>query len=76
MCVCHLIYYRNDHGKCDCLVTLENGQEIVVFEETHGSIGNLEMWGSNAPNKSFEKSVYQRLNFVEFTNLQHLKKFT
>ena len=33
--------YWYKHGECCFFISLQNGKEIIIFKETHGSISNL-----------------------------------
>lgn len=39
--ICYLGNNGDEEWECEILVTLENGQEIIIFEEAHSSISNL-----------------------------------
>ena len=55
-------------------VCLQNIQEIIIFEETHGSVSNLKMNTSNALDNSFEKPRNEVFNFVHLTDFEDLLK--
>ena len=59
----------HEHWEGLLFVGLENIQEIVILEEAHSSIGNLEMDTSNALYDSLEKSWDQMIDLVNLTNL-------
>ena len=63
---------RNKHWEGVFLVCLQNIQEVIVFEETHGSISNLKMDTSNALDNSFEKSRNQMFYFLHLTDFEDL----
>jgi hypothetical protein len=46
--------YWNEHWEGLVLVGLQDIQEVVIFEEAHGSIGYLQMNTTNASNDSLE----------------------
>ena len=62
---------RNKHWESLILVSLQNVQEVVIFKETHSSVGYLEMNTANALHDSLEQLWDQWLNFVYFANLQN-----
>ena len=55
-------------------VSLEDGEEVVIFEETHRSISDLEMISCNASNNAFEEGRNEVFNFFDFTDLEHFLK--
>ena len=54
------------------LVSLEDVQEVVVLEEAHGPVSNLEVDTANASHDSLEELVDKVLNLVNFANLKNL----
>jgi len=62
----------DEHGERLLLVGLENVEEIVILEEAHGSIGNLQMNTTNTFDDSLEQLRNQRLNFVNLANFEDL----
>lgn len=49
-------------------VCFENVKEIIVFEEAHGSISDLQVETGNALNKSLENFRNVWLKFLNFTS--------
>jgi|NOAtaT_7_FD_contig_81_1558714_length_1692_multi_3_in_0_out_0_4 hypothetical protein len=45
----------NEERECEILVCFKNSKEIIVLEEAHSTIGDLEVWASNTLNESFKK---------------------
>ncbi len=62
--------YWNEHWEGLVLVGLQDIQEVVIFEEAHGSIGYLQMNTTNASNDSLEQSLNKMFNFIDFTDLK------
>jgi len=52
------------------LVGLQDVEEVVVFEEAHGSISYLQMNATDAFHDSLEQFLDQMLNFVDFANFK------
>ena len=65
----------NKHWESLLLVGFEDVQEIVVLEEAHGSISNLQMDTSNALHNSLEELVDQVFNFVNFAYFKDFLQF-
>jgi len=65
-----------EHWECSIFIGLQNIEEVIVFEETHGSVGNLQMDASNAFDNSFEKLRYEIGYFVNLTDLEDLLKLS
>ena len=66
----------NEHWEGFFLVGLQDVQEVIVFEEAHGSISNLQMDATNALDNSFEKLGNEMFNFVHLTDFEDLLKFS
>ena len=62
------------HWESFVLVGLQDVQEVVVFEEAHGSVGNLQVISSNGLNNSLEKFRDQFSNLIDLTHLKYLLK--
>lgn len=67
--------HRYKHWESLVLVGLQDGEEVVILEEAHGSIGYLQMGASNAPHNSSEKWSDEWLNLLNLTNLKHFLQF-
>jgi hypothetical protein len=65
----------NEHWESFFFIRLQNIEEVIVFEEAHGSVGNLKMDASNALDYSFEKARNEMFNFVHLTDFEDLLKF-
>ncbi len=65
----------HQHGESLVLVGLQDVEEVVILEEAHGSVGNLQMDATNASHDSLEESGNQVLNFVHFADLEHFLQF-
>ncbi len=65
----------NEHWESLVLISLENIEEVVVLEEAHGSVGDLQVNTTDASNDSLEESWNQVLDLVNFANLQYFLKF-
>ena len=60
----------NEHWERLFLVCLQDVEEIVILEETHSSISNLQMDTANTLDDSFEKLWDQVFNFINLTNFE------
>ena len=65
----------NEHWESLVLISLENIEEVVVLEEAHGSVGDLQVNTTDASNDSLEESWNQVLDLVNFADLQYFLKF-
>ena len=54
------------------LIRLQDVEEVIVFEEAHGSVSDLQMDAANALYDSLEKLWNQMLNLVDLANLEDL----
>jgi hypothetical protein len=57
------------------LVCLENVEEVVVFEEAHSAISNLEVKSRDALDQSLKDLGNVGLKFLHFAGLQDLNEF-
>lgn len=62
---------RNQHWESFVLVSLQDVQEVVVFEEAHSSVSNLEVNSSYAPHNSFEELRDEVFNLVDFADFEY-----
>lgn len=53
--VCEVYNDGDQHGEGLIFIGLQDVQEVVVLEETHGSIGYLQVDTTNAPDYSLEE---------------------
>ena len=60
------------HGESLVLVSLEDVEEVVVLEETRGAVSHLEVISANALDNTLEEARDEGLNFLNFTDLEHL----
>ena len=67
---------RNEHWESLLLVGLEDVQEVIVLEEAHSSIGNLQVNATNRSHDSSEELVDKVVDLVNFANLQDLLQFS
>ena len=51
----NLNYDWYQQGECEGFVALKDSQEVIVFEEAHGSVCNLKMGTCNTFDESFEE---------------------
>ena len=65
----------NQHGEGFLLVGLQDIEEVVVLEETHGPVGNLQMDAANALDDSLEKLGNEVLDLVHLADFEDLLKF-
>ncbi len=68
MIVRQLNYYWNEHWECLVLVGPKNVEKVVVLEETHGSVGHLQVDTTDAPHNALEEPRDQMFDFVHFTH--------
>lgn len=61
----------NQHWESFLFVVLKDIEEVVILEEAHSSIGNLEMDTTNALNNSLEKFDDKSINFIDFTDFEN-----
>lgn len=45
----------------DLAISFEDGEEVVILEEAHGTVGHLQVWPTDALYDPFEQFVYQWL---------------
>jgi len=76
MVLCKVHDDWHQHWESLLFIGLQNVQEIIILEEAHGSIGNLEMDTADASDDSLEKSWDKVLNFVDLTDLEDLLEFS
>ena len=62
----------NEHGEGLVLVGFQNVQKVVIFEEAHSSIGDLEVDAADALDDPLEELVNEVIDFVDFTDFQYL----
>jgi hypothetical protein len=60
----------HQHWEGLVLVGLQNVEEVIVLEEAHSSVSNLQVDASNASHYSLEESLDQVLNLVNFTDFK------
>ena len=61
----------NEHGEGLVLVGLQNVEEIVIFKEAHGSVGNLQVDTANTSYNSLKELSNQGFNLIYFTNFEN-----
>ena len=76
MVICKIHNNRNKHGESLLLVALQDVEEIVVLEEAHSSVSNLQVDTSDASHDSLEKAGNQVLDLVNFTDFKNFLKFS
>jgi hypothetical protein len=64
--------HRNEHGEGLVLVGLQNVQEVIVLEEAHCAVSNLQVDTSDAAHDSLEQAGHKVLDFIDFAHFQHL----
>lgn len=62
---------RDKHGEGLIFIGFENVEEVVIFEEAHCSVCNLQVNSTNAPDDSLEELWDQVLYLVNFTHFQN-----
>jgi len=65
----------DEHWESLLLVGLQNLEEVVVLEEAHGSVSNLQVDAAYALDDSLEELWNEMLDFVDFANLEHFLQF-
>lgn len=60
------------HWESLLLVGLQDVEEVVIFEEAHGSVSDLQVDAANALDDPLEQLRNQMLNFVDLAHLEHL----
>lgn len=65
----------NEKGESIRFVSFKDVKEVIIFEETHGSVGYLEMKAWNALDKALKDFRNVRLEFLNLTSLKHFNKF-
>ena len=73
---CQINDNRDKHWEGLVFVCLQNVEEIIIFEETHGTISNLQVNTTNTLNNSLEKFRDQSVNFVYFTHFKYFLQFS
>lgn len=58
------------------LISLQDIKEIVVFEEAHSSVSDLQMDSADTLDNSFEELWNQVLDFVDFTDFEDFLQFS
>ena len=58
------------HWESLLLVGLQDVEEVVIFEEAHGSVSDLQVNAANALDDPLEQLRNQMLNFVDFANFK------
>jgi len=66
--LCKVYNNWDEHGERLIFVSFENSEEIVIFEETHRSIRDLEVSTANAPDNSSEEWSDEWLYLINFTH--------
>lgn len=66
----------DQQGESEGFIVLQDSQEVIIFEETHGSISNLEVWSSNTFNKSLEKFIDKIFQFIDLADLKNLQQLS
>ena len=64
--------YGNQHGEGLRLVGLQDVQEIVIFEEAHGAVSNLQVDTTDALNNSLEQLRDQGLDLLDLADFEYL----
>lgn len=61
----------HQHWEGLLLVRFEDVQEVVILEEAHGSVSDLQVDTANALHNPLEELGDQVLNLVDFADLKH-----
>lgn len=64
----------NQEGESEGLVVFQDGEEVIVLEEAHGSIGNLEVWTGDTLDESLEEFVDEIFQLIDFADLEDFKQ--
>lgn len=73
VCVSNLGDDWHQEWECECLVTLQDCEEVVILKETHGSISHLQVGSCNALDESLEQFGDQWFQLGDFTHFQHFQ---
>lgn len=72
MSICNLTDDWYQEGECEVLVALEDSEEVIILEETHGSISYLEMRSCYTLNQAFKQLRDEWFQFSYLTDFQYL----
>ena len=61
----------HQHGEGLVLISLQDVQEVVILEEAHSTVSNLQVDSSNALHDSLEKLRNKGLDFLDFTDFEN-----
>ena len=67
---------RNKHGEGLIFVCLEDVQEIVILEEAHSSISDLQMDTTDTSYNSLKELWNQMFDFINFADFKNFLKFS
>ena len=74
--ICELIDNWYEHGEGLVLVCLEDIEEVVILEEAHGTISDLQVITTDRLDDSLEEAGDQMLNLFNLTDLEDLLKLS
>lgn len=57
------------------LVMLQDGEEEIVLEEAHSSVGNLQVWTGNGLDQSLEQLLDVWLELGDVTDIKNFEQF-
>lgn len=69
--LCKVHYDWNEHWEGLIFIGFKYVQEVVVFEEAHSSVSNLQVDTSNALDNALKQTWDQVLDSVNLANLKH-----
>lgn len=69
--ICEIDNHRNKHGEGLVLIGLKDIEEVIVFEEAHGSVSHLQMDASDAAHYPLEELGNEVLHLIDFADLEH-----
>lgn len=64
--------HGHQHREGFVLVSLENVEEVVILEEAHCAVSNLQVNSPNTLHNSLEQFRNKRLDFLDLAYLEHL----
>jgi len=66
----------DEHRESLFLIGLQNIEEVVIFEEAHGSISNLKMDTADALYDPLKKPRNKKFYFIDLTYFENFLKFS
>ena len=76
MILCEVDDDRHKHWESFLFVSLQNVQKVIILEEAHSSVSNLEVDTTNAFDNSLEQSWDEGVNLIDLTDFKDLLKLS